>query len=82
MTADLYPTPTRLTLLADVAAGHVVGSLYGHIHCTVDGHRRFVTLRIWDMHRAGWVRSNADDIWHLTDVGRTILDQHGWEASR
>ena len=74
MTADLYPTPTRLALLADVAAGHVVGSLYGHIINTAYGLRRTVTLRIWDMHRAGWVRSNADDIWQLTDVGRTILE--------
>jgi hypothetical protein len=76
MTAELTPTPTRLALLADVAAGNVVGSLYGHIRCTVDGLRRTVTLRIWDMHRAGWVRSNADHTWHLTDTGRTILDQH------
>lgn len=68
----LHPTPTRLALLADVAAGHVAGSLGSEVLCM--GAR--VNQRISEMRQANWIDRATDDIWYLTVTGRMVLDQH------
>lgn len=78
--SDLHPTPTRLALLADVAAGHIVATATGdttnrrtHTRCT---------SRIAEVWAAGWVEpaprsGSPGGPWRLTDTGRAVLAQHG-----
>jgi hypothetical protein len=85
--ADLYPTKTRLALLAAVRAGHVL-DLPDEDSQEIptwdtsgaeDGEpARRVTARVTELCRAGWITLSADGMtWRLTDEGRTVLDSHG-----
>lgn len=73
--ADLFATPTRLALLADIAAGKV-GSDDEH---TVwldlgDGDRAKVSSAVWEMERTGWVEQlDGERIWRLTERGQDVL---------
>lgn len=80
--SDPYPTPTRLALLRDVAAGEVCCYRNGESYLGT-GDRR-VTARMAELRAAGWVElavlthTRADDVtyqqWRLTDAGRAMLD--------
>lgn len=76
----LYPTPTRLALLSEVADGHIVrghggGSFHRRTH-------RTVTARIAEMDQAGWVELGVPEPgsgarpWRLTHTGRALLNHH------
>lgn len=85
MTADLYPTKTRLQLLADVAAGEIWQSSN---HESWDRQIFKLTARVTEAERAGWIELGegvAGKVgtpfagasarrWRLTDAGRVILD--------
>ncbi len=72
----LYPTPTRLALLADVDARRVIDDedFAPYLELGVDGRAR-VAEAIWDMERAGWVtQPTGTKVWELTDAGRAVLE--------
>jgi hypothetical protein len=75
----LHPTPTRLELLREVAAGQVVDH---SIHLIPyldrgDGTATRVSAQIDEMYDAGWVAQAPDSmIWHVTDAGRALLAEH------
>lgn len=82
MTAALHPTPTRVQLLADVAAGRVTGQARQWWHA--DGTK--VTAAIREQQRAGWVAPGeppcATDrpstaTAHPTPAGRAVLSAAG-----
>lgn len=72
----LYPTPTRLALLADVAAGRVIDDADFAPHLDLpDGGTARVADAIWEMERAGWVEQvRVDHVWSLTIVGTDVLE--------
>jgi hypothetical protein len=77
--SNLYPTPTRLALLREVAAGNVIEGITeetdGHTWL-VDpetGDRRKVCARIEEALKAGWVVQD-EAFWRLTRTGRAVLD--------
>lgn len=72
---SLHPTKTRLQLLRDISAGCVLGLADGTAVLTVDGQPRFVTERVREMHRAGWLMPPARQgaAWGLADAGRAEL---------
>lgn len=80
---NLFPTKTRLALLADVADGKVADDADGapHLDCGDDGHAR-VAEAVWLMYRAGWLMYRAgwlwqrdwSPVWALTDKGRAVLE--------
>ncbi|MGV2383645.1 MAG UNVERIFIED_CONTAM: hypothetical protein LOD86_00035 [Thermobifida fusca] len=84
MSHDLYPTPTRLRLLADVTRHRVYRHPDGTSH--VAGGRQ-ATAAIATLAAAGWVEIDpATDVsdyqvayWRLTDTGREVLSHHGGE---
>lgn len=78
---ELYPTPARLLLLADVDAGKVSDNADAApmLDLGDDGSAR-VAEAIWLMKRAGWVElpPGTDEpavqwTWRLTALGRQIL---------
>lgn len=71
--SELYPTKTRLQLLADVLAGNVFDSSDRIVAVNL-GHWVTVTKRIEEMQRAGWVERRGFTHWGLTDTGRAVLD--------
>lgn len=71
--SDLYPTPSRLALLVDVADGNVTGSLSDVVLCM--GVVR-VNAGISEMQQANWIDRSNDDVWYLTVTGCIVLDQH------
>jgi len=81
--AGLYPTPTRLALLAAVDAGDVIEGLTedtdGHTWLLREpGEPRKVCARIVEAQGAGWVTLDADGVtWRLTDGGRDVLGTAG-----
>lgn len=91
MSDDLYPTPTRLALLRQVANGQVCTDFMASIDTeggddvivlfpdapTAWSDRRRVTARIREMEAAGWVRELTGGDWFLTDAGQALLDAHG-----
>lgn len=87
--SELYPTPTRLALLADVAAGEVWQNSKGHSVVILRddlclGERKAkCTGAIADMERAGWLQlvelKYGSRQWHVTDAGRAVLNAHGGE---
>ena len=83
--SDLYPTKTRLALLADVANSQVYTDITAEAADsgediiwlfpdapTVWETRHKVTARIREMERAGWVEEVGCQ-WALTDVGLDVL---------
>jgi hypothetical protein len=73
---DLYATPVRLALLADVASMHVADDEDGTpmLDCG-DGTTARVADAIWAFERAGWVEQPADILgWRITNLGRTVLE--------
>ncbi len=80
---SLYPTPTRLRLLAEVEAGEVWQKPDGHSELTdrhyfgVSDPVCIVTARIAELERAGWVElvelAHGSRQWLLTDAGRAVL---------
>lgn len=75
MAESLYPTPTRLALLADIAAGRVKDddTFAPHLDLGDDGQAR-VADAVWQMERAGWVEQvRMDHVWQLTPAGRDVL---------
>jgi hypothetical protein len=73
--SDLYPTPTRLALLREVAAERITRSLGS----SYDRHGFSVTARMIEMRQAGWVvlvdlSGDFQYVWKLTDAGRAVLD--------
>lgn len=78
--SDLFPTPTRLALLREVAAGNVMEVVTeeteGHtwlLPVEVDEKPRKVCARIDEMLRAGWVIQD-EAFWRITHTGRAVLD--------
>jgi hypothetical protein len=77
---DLYPTKTRLALLAAVDAECVmegIGEHEGIWQLDPDGFVQpiRVTVRIQELYRAGWVDLPDPPVyWRLTDVGRAVLE--------
>jgi hypothetical protein len=76
MPEPLYPTPTRLALLADVAAGKVADDADGTPYLDLGGDGRAkVADAIWLMYRAGWLwQRDGSPVWALTDKGRAVLE--------
>lgn len=82
MTAPLHPTPTRLSLLAAIAAGRVTGQAK---QWRVDEHW-VVTARVREMQAAGWVAPGSPPgaatgvIGRpvLTPAGRAVVSGGGW----
>jgi hypothetical protein len=78
MAVDLYPTPTRLALLREVATGEAWQKSTGHtVVEQINGRVRNVTVRIAEMQQAGWIvltpmRFGAKR-WDLTDAGTAAL---------
>jgi len=75
--ADLYPTPTRVALLRNVDAGHVVDGITdetrGDTWLTTSVTK--VTARVAELAAAGWVElPDRDHVWRLTPAGRAVLD--------
>lgn len=71
----LFPTPTRLALLADVAAGRVIDDENFNPMLHHDEGTSRVADAIWQMERSGWVeQERADLVWALTIVGRDVLE--------
>lgn len=73
----LYPTPTRLALLADVAAGRVFQDIVYDDY--IAGGRK-VNARIAELKQEGWVELDIPPLvgrelplWLLTDAGRAVL---------
>jgi hypothetical protein len=72
---QLYPTPTRLALLADVAAGRVIDDADFTPMLEHDEGTSRVADAIWQMERAGWVEQvRVDHVWSLTIVGTDVLE--------
>lgn len=79
--SDLYPTPTRLALLAEIGFGRVFQDVAGASY--IDAGRK-VTAQVNEFAAAGWAELRGSDRpslfplprWHLTDAGREILDRH------
>lgn len=70
---SLFPTPTRLALLRDIAAGNLRWSPPNGftVRCTA------VNARIDEFDRAGWIEITNVDRWQhaaLTAAGRAVLD--------
>jgi hypothetical protein len=88
MTADLTPTPTRLALLADVAAGHVyrdelAAARPSYIDAGLrDPRNGTCTSTIRALYRRDLVEPGEHcagrfSTWQLTSAGRTMLDRMG-----
>lgn len=86
--SDLYPTPTRLALLRDVANGQVMTDITRNEDVillfpnapTEWQTRQGVTSRVRELERVGWVEEDYDDghwEWQVTAAGRAVLDAHG-----
>lgn len=74
MATDLYPTRTRLRLLADVDAGRVRTTPDSGYTFAVDRRdKRRVDAQIREVTAAGWVEQ-VDGGWRLTDAGRAVLE--------
>jgi hypothetical protein len=72
MTDRPHPTPSRLALLDEVAAGNVFRDAIGHNYISAG---RKVTAEMRDMEAAGWVALLPGDeprTWQLTPYGRAI----------
>lgn len=84
----LYPTRTRLALLAEIDAGGVWQKLFpatdrkpAHRESHVDADYRKVTVMCDEMQAAGWIElgpltgasAYAKRLWKLTDSGEAIL---------
>lgn len=78
---ELFPTPTRLALLAEVFAGEVWQQSNGHSIIEQGTRTRKVTAEIAAMERAGWITLVALRFgakrWDLTDAGRAVLAAAG-----
>lgn len=71
----LHPTPTRLALLADIAAGKVMddADFAPHLDLGDEGTAR-VADAVWEMEGAGWVQQvRMDHVWQLTLLGQDVL---------
>ncbi len=84
---DLFPTKTRLALLADVLAGSVYERSDGTSVNIATDQPRTVTAAIDELSRAGWVRVGQSRMsgrkpWHLTASGTTTLEAHTKGAGR
>lgn len=76
---SLHPTPTRIALLRDVAAGHVYTSGDdGEIYNDARGDHRKVSARLIELFRPRWVkpvpREDAVQGWAVADDGQAVLD--------
>lgn len=70
----LHPTPTRVALLREVAAGHILQPRPGGHSRDMAGKR--VTAAIADLAAAGWVeRAPGCAVWDVTAAGRAVLEQ-------
>lgn len=86
MSGDLYPTPTRLADLRDVARQRVVRLPSGETRrYYLDGTYRTLNARMGEMEAAGWVQVGeetgriAEAHWRfmeLADAGQAVLDSH------
>lgn len=83
MSGDLYPTKTRLGLLAEIANGQVLTDITADDDVillfpwapTQWQDRVKVTARVREMERAGWVETDTAGVtWQLTERGRAFLD--------
>lgn len=83
--ADLYPTPTRLRLLTEIANGQVLTDITREDDQDVillfpDAptswqDRVKVTARVRELERAGWAEEFLlGPTWSLTDAGREVLE--------
>lgn len=75
MADALFPTPTRLGLLRDIADGKVADD--AHLTPMLDlgdGMRTKVSHGVWELSQAGWCQPTDTSAWELTDAGRAVLD--------
>lgn len=74
---DLYPTPSRVELLADIDAGRVQthndNTIWQHEHPLQGTYRWKVTAKVRELAAAGWVYETKAREWHLTEAGRAVL---------
>lgn len=78
---DLYPTPSLLALLREVAALAVFQDEIGDSYIAAD---RKVTARMAELKAADWVKlvpggqpgSFQLPVWHLTETGEAVLVTH------
>jgi hypothetical protein len=78
---NLYPTPTRIQLLRDIANAQVFTDLTADtarvVLCpyapTEWQTQQTVTKRVQELESAGWVAETDGADWVLTDAGREIL---------
>lgn len=83
MTADLYPTPTRLALLQDVADGLIVCELRSEtiwrderlagIYDPLTATRARVTAKARELEDAEWIELGGQYTYRLTQAGRDLL---------
>lgn len=85
--SDLFPTPTRLRLLAQIDNGQVLTDITRDddqdvIWLFPDAptswwDRRKVTAQVRELEAAGWVEEfMPGGTWRLTDAGRDVLEAH------
>lgn len=80
---SLYPTPTRVALLIEIADGVVFEGITeeteGRTWSTAGAEHgapaRVVTARVDELRRAGWVEIDDAETWRLTDAGRRVLTE-------
>ena len=76
MAEDLYPTPTRLALLADIDAGKVADNADAipMLDLGPDEKPSRVADGVWELHRAKWVHQlEGEKLWRLTWRGRDVM---------
>ncbi len=85
--SNLYPTPTRLDLLAEIQAGRVllagipgtgIRRRIGAVLVDSGGaFVRVVDAAVREVEQAGWAqRPDRTAVWCLTDTGTAVLDAH------
>jgi hypothetical protein len=80
--AELYPTPTRLALLAAVDRGEVVSD-----GTSTTNRQTYITARIAELAAADWIQlgdrqAGPRRTWQLTGTGRAILARHRTPGER
>ena len=82
--ADLYPTKTRLHILAAAEKGNIArkrGDVGAYDYTLGAVHRRRVAVKVEEMVFAGLLKYSHDDMaWYPTPAGRRVLAEHQGES--
>jgi hypothetical protein len=76
--AELEPTKALIELLADIDDRKVYTEplTFAAYRNRLDGLPEVVSEMAWTVEHAGWAVELADDpVWHLTPLGREVLDR-------